>query len=125
MHLLVDTHALLWAVENKPKLSQPARLAISDENNVVFVSLASLWEIKIKESLGKIEVPKNFYKNLEPAGYELLPVTLQHIEALGKLPLHHRDPFDRMIVVQAQCEQLVLVTGDPEIKKYDVHYLSA
>jgi PIN domain nuclease of toxin-antitoxin system len=125
MKLLLDTHALLWAVTNDSSLSAQARDAIASENNVVFVSLASLWELQIKESIGKIKLPVNFYEELGPAGFELLPLLLEHIQQLRKLPMHHRDPFDRMLVAQAQCDQLLLVTRDEEIRKYGLSVLRA
>lgn len=125
MKLLLDTHALLWATSDSNALSAEAREHIASEENIVFVSLVSLWELRIKESLQKIKLPSLFYKNLQPAGFELLPLLLSHIEALGRLPLYHRDPFDRMLVAQARCEQLTLVTRDEEIKKYDVNLLLA
>ena len=125
MKLLLDTHVLLWAVSSEATLSLQSRQEISSEENVVFVSLASLWELRIKESLGKVELPSRFYQSLQPAGFELLPVSLHHIEALGKIPLHHRDPFDRMLIAQAQSDQLLLVTRDEEFKKYEVSLLLA
>ena len=125
MKLLLDTHTLLWAVSAENSLAPQAQKEITAEENIVFVSLASLWEIRIKESLGKIKLPPNFYAGLQPAGFELLPISLGHVDALGKLPHHHRDPFDRMLVAQAKCEQLLLVTRDEEIKKYDVSLLLA
>jgi len=125
MKLLVDTHVLLWAVSQESKLSQQAYEAIAHVDNVVFISIATLWELKIKESLGKVELPKNFFKSLRVAGFEILSITIDHIERLSHLPQHHRDPFDRMLVAQAQCEQLILATRDDEIKKYKVNLLNA
>lgn len=125
MKLLLDTCALLWAAGNDSHLSAKARTEIGSDENVVYVSFVSLWELKIKESVGKITLPKNFYKNIEPIGFELLPLALSHIEAVGHLPLHHRDPFDRMLVAQAKVEQLTLVTNDQEIIRYDISFLEA
>jgi PIN domain nuclease of toxin-antitoxin system len=84
-----------------------------------------LWELRIKESLHKIKLPKAFFSSLEPAGYELLPVAIPHVEALGKLPMHHRDPFDRMLVAQALTENLILVTRDKELLRYPVKNLQS
>ncbi|OGQ08050.1 MAG: twitching motility protein PilT [Deltaproteobacteria bacterium RIFCSPLOWO2_12_FULL_40_28] len=125
MKLLLDTHVLLWALSSKHDLSTLVREALESDSNVIFVSLASLWELKIKEGLGKVHLPKNFYSSLEPAGYELLPIQLGHIEGIGKLPPHHRDPFDRLLIAQAKAEQLLLATRDENIKKYDVNILWA
>lgn len=121
MKLLVDTHALLWAVADEQQLAAEARTAIADPSNVVFVSMASLWEISIKRSLGKIELPTAFYNSLKTAGFEILPILLEHVERSAKLPFHHRDPFDRMLVAQAQHEQLVLVTRDMDMQKYAIN----
>lgn len=125
MQLLLDSHTLLWATHDPVKLSAQVREAIAADDTFVFVSLASLWELRIKESIGKLEVPKHFYSSLEPAGYELLPVSLDHIQRYGELPLHHRDPFDRMLVAQTQCEDMLLATRDEQIKRYDVGVLDA
>ena len=125
MKLLLDTHTLFWAVSKPKKLSEDARAAIASEENVVFVSLASLWEIQIKESIGKLDLPPGFFKGLIPAGFEILAISLPHIETLRGLPLHHRDPFDRMLIAQAKSEQLTLATRDEEIAKYDVQLLGA
>lgn len=118
MKILVDTHVLLWALSDPERLSEQARMAIADPANVVFVSMASLWEIGIKQSLGKIELPNTFYTALKTAGFEILPIQLSHVQLVVTLPFHHRDPFDRMLVAQAQQEQLMLVSCDAEIKKY-------
>lgn len=118
MKLLVDTHVLLWALADPEQLSSRARMVVSDPGNVLFVSMASLWEIGIKKSLGKIELPNTFFTSVKTAGFEILPIQISHIQILGDLPFHHRDPFDRMLVAQAQHEQLLLVSRDDEIKKY-------
>lgn len=125
MKFLLDTHALLWAVSDPKKLSDEAGECIAESSHVICVSLVSLWELRIKESIGKITLPKNFYKSLTPAGFEMLPINLAHIETYGHLPPHHRDPFDRMLVAQAKVEQLTLVTRDEEIEKYGVNLLKA
>ncbi len=125
MKLLLDTHALLWASSSPQELSVEAREEIAKESNVVFVSHASLWELRIKESIGKIKLPKTFYRDLHPAGFELLPIHLNHIETFGKLPLHHRDPFDRMLIAQAQVDQLILVTRDETLAKYSIKIIGA
>ncbi|MBF0493421.1 MAG: type II toxin-antitoxin system VapC family toxin [Deltaproteobacteria bacterium] len=125
MKLLLDTHTLLWATSDEKKLSTEIRDQIANPGNIVFVSLVSLWELRIKESIKKINLPRHFYQSLIPAGYEILSLTLAHLEAYAHLPLYHRDPFDRMLVAQAKLEQLVLLTRDPELEKYDVHLLKA
>lgn len=95
MNLLLDTHALLWCLKNDPKLSYEARTAIVNPDNQVFVSTVSVAEIRIKESLGKLEsVPSDLYSLLQQVPFEILDFNLEHAIALGNLPHHHRDPFD-------------------------------
>lgn len=123
MRVLLDSHVLLWALGSERSLNAEARNAVASPENLVFVSIASLWEIKIKESLGKLRLPRAFYKSLQPAGFEILLVDLAHVEALDKLPMHHRDPFDRMLIAQAKAEQMLLITRDAEFKRYKVTLL--
>ena len=125
MNLLLDTHALLWWLDDNPTLSVKARDAIANGSNMVFVSAASIWEIRIKENLGKLKIPRNFRSVLEHQSFWMLPIAVDHADAVGKLPDHHRDPFDRMLVAQAVTERLTLVTRDPHIKLYPVSILEA
>ena len=108
MNLLLDTHVLLWWLDDNPDLSRRARTAIADGNNLVFVSAAVIWEIQIKHALGKLKIPTNFRNVLEQQAFELLDVTVEHAYAVGKLPLYHRDPFDRILVAQAKLENMIL-----------------
>jgi PIN domain nuclease of toxin-antitoxin system len=126
MNLLLDTHALLWSLINDPKLSQEAHAEIVDPDNRVFVSTISIAEIRIKESIGKLEdVPSDLYSLLLRVPFEILNFNLEHAIALGSLPHHHRDPFDWMLIVQAQVEDLILVTRDRKIEQYAVQTLKA
>jgi PIN domain nuclease of toxin-antitoxin system len=121
VNLLLDTHAFLWAIDNNPRLSQKARDAIIDGNNIVFVSAATAWEIAIKKSLGKLRVPDGDYQEeLKLHRFTPLDITTEHALMVERLPLHHKDPFDRMLIAQAQVEKLTLITGDPKIKAYTV-----
>lgn len=120
MKILLDTQILVWAFAHPARLPAPIRECIASSETVVFVSLVSLWELRIKESIGKITLPKAFYSAIEPAGYELLPLRPKHIHEYGTLPMHHRDPFDRMLISQARCEQLALATEDPVLSQYEV-----
>lgn len=121
MNLLLDTHAFLWAIDNHPSLSHEAREAIVDGNNVVFVSAATAWEISIKKSIGKLKVPNGDYlQELKLHRFTPLAITTEHALAVENLPPHHKDPFDRMLIAQAQIEKLTLVTHDPRIKAYAV-----
>ena len=120
MKLLLDTHVLLWWLADDPTLSPVHRSAIADPANVVYVSAASAWEISIKRALGKLVAPEDLTGALMESELEQLPITVAHAEAVGPLPMHHRDPFDRMLIAQAQVEGLAVVTGDPVFGRYDV-----
>ena len=121
MRLLLDTHVLLWALAGSPRLNAAARDAILDDANEVFVSAASLWEAAIKRSLGKLRFdPAKVLAELDHNGFRELPVMIRHAVAAGDLPLHHKDPFDRMLVAQATAEGLTVVTGDAALKPYGV-----
>ena len=125
MRLLLDTHALLWWLDDAPTLSAAATAAIADPGNIIFVSVASLWEIAIKRATRKLELPDEFEEVLSQQGFQFLDVKAGHTFGLRSLPLLHRDPFDRMLVVQAQVEDLRIVTRDARIISYDVPILEA
>jgi PIN domain nuclease of toxin-antitoxin system len=108
---------------NAPSLGEEARTTISDPASSVFVSAATVWEISIKRSLGKLEVPSDLPGQLELNRFQPLSITISHANAAGALPRHHDDPFDRMLVAQAIEEGLVLLTADPRISRYDVEIL--
>ena len=121
MQLLLDSHTLLWALDDAYKQLEPDVLhMINEPDNLVYVSLASLWELGIKVSIGKLKLPADFFESLPELGYEILTITLPHIKTYMRLPLHHRDPFDRILVAQAISEKLTLVTRDPNIFQYNV-----
>ena len=122
MKLLLDTHILLWWLDSSSKLSKKAIDLIAQQDNLVFVSAVSVWEIRIKEALKKIELPANFEEVLENEPFERLSISMSHTHALKTLPPHHTDPFDRMLVAQAKLDDLVLVTHDEMIKGYDVSF---
>jgi PIN domain nuclease of toxin-antitoxin system len=123
--LLLDTNVLLWWLAGVPQLSASAREQIASGDNTVFVSTASGVEIGIKHSVGKLRVPLELETHIANAGFSTLPVTMRHGLALAELPVHHRDPFDRLLVAQARCEGLTLVTGDKRLAAYDVPILPA
>lgn len=121
MRLLLDTHALLWWASDDERLQPAERDAIGDEDSIVWVSAASLWEISIKRKLGRIElVHSDLERELKRSSFLELAIAWQHAERAGSLPRHHDDPFDRMLIAQAQAEQLVLVSYDPAFSDYDV-----
>jgi len=125
MNLLLDTHVLLWWLDDHPDLSPRAKSVIADGKNLFFVSAAVIWEIRIRHALGKLEIPANFRKVSDQQGFELLDITVDHAYAVGDLPSHHRDPFDRMLVAQAKLESLTLVTRDLRLKKYKIPLINA
>lgn len=125
MNLLLDTHALLWWLDDNPTLSAEARDAIVDGRNLVFVSAVVIWEVRIKQSLGKLQLPSNFREVLDSQAFDELPLTVDHAHRLAELPPLHRDPFDRMLVAQAIAERLTIVTRDPDIARYPVRTLRA
>jgi PIN domain nuclease of toxin-antitoxin system len=124
MRFLVDTHALLWALGEPSTLSREARDALADPSNLVVVSSASLWECAIKASIGKLDLPEDFFDSIPEAGYEVMPIGISHLNVYRTLPMHHRDPFDRMLVAQARADALTLISRDPDIAKYDVAVLA-
>ncbi len=117
--LLLDTHAFIWWRESNPRLGGDARRAIT-EAAVVYVSAATAWEAAIKASLGKLRLPASVETGVAESGFERLPVTFGHAEAVARLPFHHRDPFDRMLVAQCLSERLALVTHDRRIEAYGI-----
>jgi len=125
VRLLVDTHALLWSIGDPERLSDVARAALWDPANEVRVSVASVWEIGIKRALGMLTAPDDLRPHLEAANFIPLLISLEHAKVAGSLPLHHRDPFDRMLIAQAQIESLTLVTRDERFARYGVQILAA
>jgi PIN domain nuclease of toxin-antitoxin system len=124
MKLLLDTHTFLWWVTDDPRLSGAARTIMAEGNNDLFLSAASGWEIAIKARLGRLQLPSNLKeyiaKQMQSNAIAVLPIQLNHALHVCKLPDHHKDPFDRMLIAQSQLENLPLLTKDPVIAKYDV-----
>ncbi len=118
MRLLLDTHVLLWAVLNDPRLTPAQAAAISDSE--LYLSSASVWEIGIKRALGKLKVPDTLFEVAVQAGCRPLPISWAHAEVAATLPPHHADPFDRMLIAQAKSEGLAFATSDRKLKSYDV-----
>jgi PIN domain nuclease of toxin-antitoxin system len=121
--LLLDTHALLWSVGDEHRLSPATQEMLSAGMVPAFVSAVSIWEIEIKRSSGKLDAPENLLEEVAAARFVELGITFEHATIAGALPPHHRDPFDRMIVAQAQSEGLTVVTRDERIAAYDVPVL--
>jgi len=125
MNLLLDTHVLLWWLDDNPTLSKRAKNLISDEKNLIFISAVVVWEIRIKQGLGKLKIPRNFRKVLDEQPFERLDITLEHAHAIGDLPLYHKDPFDRLLIAQAKVEGFTILTRDEHFKKYKIPYINA
>jgi PIN domain nuclease of toxin-antitoxin system len=121
--LLLDTHTLLWGLGDLDRLSPAAREVLSAGIAPAFVSAASIWEIGIKRASGKLRAPDDLLDRVVAASFQELAVDFRHAAVAGALPRHHGDPFDRMIVAQAQCEGLTVVTCDEHIAAYDVPVL--
>jgi len=127
MTLLLDTHAFLWFVTDDPRLSDRARNLISDAINMVCISPATYWQVAIKVSIGKypMTVPfERFFRDaLDGNDVRILPVELRHAATLTNLPMHHKDPFDRMLIAQAVADRLPIVTVDDAFAAYEVFTL--
>ena len=123
MRYLLDTHALLWARAAPDLLSTDALSILESDDNALYVSIASLWECAIKSSIGKLDVPDDFYRTVA-ADYEVIGIDMAAVEASANLPMHHR-PFDRMLVAQARLRGLTLVTRDQHVAEYNVPVVPA
>jgi PIN domain nuclease of toxin-antitoxin system len=127
VRLLLDTHALLWALAGDPRLRPEASAAITDRANAVYASAASAWEMAIKVALGKLDVPPDIAGwlpgELRASGIAPLAVTVEHAAGVEALPRHHADPFDRLLIAQALAENLVIVTVDRQFAAYGVRLL--
>jgi len=125
VRLLLDTHILLWWLADDPSLPARARDSISDPGTEVLVSAATVWEIAIKRASGKLDAPDDLLEALEANAFDTLAITAAHALAAGELPAHHADPFDRMLIAQAQAETLTLVSVDARLGDYEVERLPA
>ncbi|WP_309712840.1 type II toxin-antitoxin system VapC family toxin [Armatimonas sp.] len=127
MKLLLDSHTFLWAIQEPEELSESAKIALQDAHNTLLVSLATLWEIQIKSDLGKLKLTIPLQQMLQTetnsGRMQLLTITPLHIYTLSNLPMHHRDPFDRLLIAQSQVESAVFVTKDHLIAAYDISTL--
>ncbi len=124
MRLLLDTHTLLWWQTDPTKLSKAALQIIKNAESNIFLSVVNSWEMQIKVQLGKLTLPRTLpdlmQRQLDHNGFELLHIISEHIYELDAMPLHHKDPFDRLLIAQARHEGLTLLTHDPKFKKYNV-----
>jgi PIN domain nuclease of toxin-antitoxin system len=124
MNLLLDTHIFLWFVNDDPRLSDPLKDLIENENNFSYLSIASLWEMSIKYNLGKLTLAPSYEEFVEREVREssiiLLNIELEHLRINASLPFHHRDPFDRIIIAQAMAENLPIMTVDSAFNQYSI-----
>jgi PIN domain nuclease of toxin-antitoxin system len=128
VNLLLDTHVLIWWLEGSKRLGAQAREAMFASGVTLWISAATVWEIIIKSSAHRLKLPKpveHIIPSLIEQGFRPLPIAIQHALALKNLPMHHADPFDRILVAQAQCEGLTLVTVGPAVLAYDVRTIDA
>ncbi|MFC2124085.1 type II toxin-antitoxin system VapC family toxin [Bacteroidota bacterium] len=123
MNLLLDTHILLWWLESSNKLTENIVSTIENTRNNVFISSAAIWEIVIKKQIGKLQAPDNLLEILDENNFTTLSITADHVMALEDLPEIHNDPFDRIQIVQAIHDQMILVSVDQKIWKYKVNIL--
>lgn len=125
MRVLLDTHILLWSFFEPERIGGDVAVAFRDPATTLVVSVASFWEISIKRSMGKLTVPENFPERVRALGHEILTIRLDHAWKAGALPMHHRDPFDRLLIAQSQVEGLPLATHDRSLKAYQTKVLLA
>lgn len=127
MRALLDTHAFLWFISGSPMLSQRARACIEDAANEKFVSMASIWEMAIKISIGRLTLSEPFDRlipsQMQMNGFDLLPIRFEHLAPLTKLPFHHRDPFDRLLVAQCITEKCAIISRDTAFDSYQIERL--
>lgn len=126
MNYLIDTHILIWFIEGNEKLDKQAQSLIADPANDIYISQASLWEMTIKISIGKLSLSISLSELevfLSNNQFQILETKFSHYEMLQNLPFHHQDPFDRMIIAQAKAEDYTLITNDDRFKLYDVKLL--
>ena len=122
MRYLLDTHTFLWFINGDRQLSEKAKKAIDNPDAIKRISIASLWEIAIKLNIGKLKIDmtfENLWQQIDKNGFELLPIKFEHTLELCSLELHHRDPFDRMIIAQSLVEDLTLISKDSNVAKYE------
>lgn len=125
MKYLLDTHIILWWLNDDKRLKESLRQVLKDSKNRVFLSIATAWEISIKYKTGKLSLKTTLEECFKQARFAtILPITLDHLLKLNSLPLHHRDPFDRLLIAQANIEKLTILTSDPKFKEYQVKVLS-
>ena len=126
MNMLLDTHAVIWFLKGNEKMPKTTRNVIRNFENRKYVSIASIWEVAIKSSSGKLKLDNDingFIETIENNGFLLLDITPDHVKAVAELPFIHRDPFDRILIAQATSEDMAIITIDENIAKYNVNII--
>jgi PIN domain nuclease of toxin-antitoxin system len=123
LRLILDTHAALWWLSGDERFGSAAEEQMTDATNQVLLSAAVVWEVAIKRSLGKLEAPDDLAATFTAAGAQPLPIGLEHAALVERLPWHHRDPFDRLLIAQAIAERATLVSADAALHAYDVRVI--
>jgi len=127
MKILLDTHAFLWFIAGDSKLSDKAKTSIEDDSNEKIVSMASMWEMAIKISIGRLKVSEPFEllipRQIQINGFELLPIQFEHVCRVSSLPFHHRDPFDRLLVSRCMVEKCAIISRDTAFDSYQIKRL--
>lgn len=123
MRYLLDTHIFLWWLADDKNLKRKIKELIENPNNQIFVSVASAWEISIKRKIGKLSLKTTIQHCFESSGFLIIDITLNHILELDLLPMHHQDPFDRILIAQTKAEKLIFITDDIKIKQYDLRII--
>jgi PIN domain nuclease of toxin-antitoxin system len=126
MRILFDTHAFIWWLEESERLSKKARSTIENSETTMLISAATAWELAIKANLGKLNglsLVMELRRFIQEEAFEALPISIEHATRAGLLPLHHRDPFDRLLVAQAQALNVPILSADPVLDQYDVQRL--
>lgn len=122
---LLDTQVFIWWMEKSSRLSRAWFGLLTGADNQIFLSVASVWEMMIKQKKKKLRLPTKIELGIRQSGFGLLPIELVHVLAVGKLPLYHQDPFDRILIAQAQVENLTLISADKKMARYKIKLLSS
>ena len=122
---LIDTHIWIWSMEKKKRLSENIFKLLNNPQNSIYISVATIWEMTIKAGRKKLKIPNNIEYVIKSAGFNILPIQLDHILRIKSLPAYHSDPFDRILIAQSQVENLTFITSDQKIWKYKLNILKA
>lgn len=125
MRYLLDTHVFIWAMEKKKRLPESIKNEITNPDNIIFISVATVWEIIIKSAKKKLKTPKDIKGDIAASNFQLLSIEVEHVLGIKELPGIHKDPFDRILISQAKIENLTLITSDEKIWKYKTPLIRA